>query len=138
MTGPRRLRRSRSLTLLVACVLGACALSAQPAFAHHHFYGGRAKHYRIGTPTGSGAHRCAHGLYSGPRTGCVLARHVFRVFARGEHKLGHAPGYVRARGHRRSRLRRFKCEIVTNGPNFVVCYGKSGELVDFPTRRARR
>jgi hypothetical protein len=62
---------------------------------------------------------------------------VFAVFARGAHVLGHPPGWVRARGARHSKLQRFGCEIAAND-HFIVCYAKSGALVDFPTRKAAR
>ncbi len=106
-----------------------------PAQARSRSYGGRAKTERVGTPTGSGTNTCGHGIYSGPRTGCTLARNVFSVFARGERKLGHPPGWVRAAGAKRHSTQRFTCYIAGN-EHFVVCYAKSGALVDFASRRA--
>jgi len=121
-------RWKRAAIAVVA--LGVMAGAAPPAWAHSASYGGRAKTYRVGTPTESGANRCGHGVYSGPRTGCGLARNVFAVFARRERRLGHPPGFVRARGGASQRPQRFACEIAGND-HFVVCTAKSGALVDF-------
>lgn len=131
MRGPARL----APILIVAAALVATFAAA--ALAHGPNFGGRAKRYGIGTPTDSGAVRCGHGIYGGPRTSCVLAGHVFSVFARGERALGHPPGWVRARGSRHSKLQRFGCEIAAND-HAVVCYARSGALVDFLTRTAAR
>lgn len=122
------------VAVMSAAAAGGTVTSAS-ASAHRSRYGGRAKTYAIGTPTDSGAHRCGHGVYSGPRTGCALARKLFSVFARGEHRLHHPPGWVRV-ARARHRTKRFTCEVAGND-HFVVCQTRSGALVDFAVRDAR-
>lgn len=106
-----------------------------PASGRNPSYGGRAKTYAVGTPTDSGANRCGHGIYSGPRTSCAVARRVFAVFVPGGRRLGHLPGWVRASGAAHRPAEWFACEIAGND-HFVVCYARSGALVDFASRLA--
>jgi hypothetical protein len=73
-----------------------------------------------GHSTNSGANRGDPRIDNGPRTTCVWARGVFSVFARGERRLGHPPGWVPASAGTCHSSKRFICEIAGNG-HFVVC-----------------